>query len=215
MPINILIAENHTVMCEGLQMLLESEADFKVVAQAKNGQEAVDMSHQFDPDVVIMDIDMPEKNGILATKEICRENPNCKVIGFSMLTANQYVTGMFEAGASGYVPKESAFDELVSAIKSVLKGQMYLSPVISKTVITHCLSNTGTSNAATASILSDREKEVLQLIAEGKISKEIAARLHVSPNTVLRHRQNIMEKLELHNIAELTKYAIREGLVHV
>ena len=215
MPINILIAENHTVMCEGLQMLLESEADFKVVAQAKNGQEAVNMSRQFDPDVVIMDIDMPEKNGILATKDICRENPNCKVIAFSMLTASQYVTGMFEAGASGYVPKESAFDELVSAIKSVLKGQMYLSPAISKTMITHCLSKTEIGHANTASILSDREKEVLQLIAEGKISKEIATRLHVSTNTVLRHRQNIMEKLGLHNIAELTKYAIREGLIHV
>ncbi len=211
MQINIIIAEDHIVMREGLQMLLESEDDFKVVAQAGNGHQAIEMNREFKPDVVIMDIDLPEKNGILATKEICRENPGCKVIGFSMLTANQYVTGIFEAGAMGYVPKESAFEELVCAIKSVLKGQMYISPTISKTFLTHYMSKSGNPEA---SVLSDREKEVLQLIAEGKVSKEIASKLHLSNNTVIRHRQNIMDKLKLHNIADLTRYAIREGFVH-
>ena len=214
MATSILIAEDHTVMCEGLQMLLESEPDFKVVAIAKNGREAVEMSRQLNPDIVIMDIDMSEKNGILATKEICTENSYCKVIGFSMLTANQYVTGMFQAGAVGYIPKESAFEELVTAIHSVLRGQMYLSPIISKSVLTHYLANQNDENAA-SSILSDREKEILQLIAEGKTSKEISSALHISNNTVVRHRQNIMDKLELHNIADLTRYAIREGYIQI
>ena len=214
MPVHILIVENHTVMYEGLQILLESEADFKVVAHAKNGHEAVEMSKQFTPDVVIMDVDLPEKNGILATKEICLENPDCKVMGFSMLTANQFVTGMFEVGACGFVPKESAFEELVSAIRVVLKGQVYLSPAISKTVLTHYLTNRGKGNSDAATVLSDREKEVLQLIAEGMPSKAIAEKLYVSTNTIIRHRQNIMNKLELHNVAELTRYAVREGFIH-
>ena len=201
-------------MYEGLQMMLESEANFKVVAHAKNGLESVEMSRQHNPDVVIMDIDLPVKNGILATKEICETNPDCKVIGFSMLTANQYVTGMFEAGAAGYVPKEGAFEELVTAINSVIKGQMYISPTISKTFISSCFTNPGNRNTATTSILSDREQEILQLIAEGNLSKDIAGILHISNNTVIRHRQNIMDKLELHNVAELTRFAIREGLVH-
>ena len=215
MEIKILIAEDHAVMCEGLQMLLETETDFKVVAIAKNGREAVEMSRQFNPDIVIMDIDMSEKNGMLATKEICSENPYCKIIGFSMLTANQYITGMFQAGAAGYIPKESAFEELVKAIRSVLKGQMYLSPVISRTFLTHYLTNQSNENITPESILSDREKEILQLIAEGKTSKEISSALHISNNTVIRHRQNIMDKLELHNIADLTRYAISEGYIHV
>ncbi len=215
MTINILIAENHTVMCEGLQILLESESDFNVVAIAKNGREAVEMSKQWNPDIVIMDIDLPEKNGILATKEICTKIPSCKVIGFSMLTANQYVTSMFQAGAVGYIPKESAFEELLTAIHSVLKGQMYLSPIISKTILTHFLSNQNNENTSSVSILSDREQEILQLIAEGKSSKEISSSLHISNNTVIRHRQNIMDKLELHNIADLTRYAIREGYIHI
>ncbi|MBN2588305.1 MAG: response regulator transcription factor [Sedimentisphaerales bacterium] len=215
MTINILIAENHTVMCEGLQILLESESDLNVVSIAKNGREAVEISRQLNPDIVIMDIDMPEKNGILATREICTENPSCKVIGFSMLTANQYVTDMFQAGAVGYIPKESAFEELVTAIHSVLKGQMYLSPIISRTILTHFITNQNNENTSSISILSDRELEILQLIAEGKSSKEISLSLHISNNTVIRHRQNIMDKLELHNIADLTRYAIREGHIHV
>ena len=214
MTTNILIAEDHTVMCEGLQLLLESEADFKVVGIAKNGREAVEMSRQLNPDIVIMDIDMPEKNGMLATKEICADNANCKVIAFSILTANQYVIGMFRAGALGFIPKEGAFEELVTAIHSVTKGQMYLSPIISKTLLVQLISEDN-ENASPETILSDREMEILQLIAEGRTSREIAKNLHISNNTVIRHRQNIMDKLELHNIADLTRYAIREGYIHV
>ncbi|MGD8786659.1 MAG: response regulator transcription factor [Phycisphaerales bacterium] len=213
MPANILIAEDHAIMREGLQVLLETEPDFKVVAQAQNGREAVELSRKFKPDVVIMDIDMPEKNGILATKEICSENCDCKVIGLSMLTTNQFITGIFEAGGRGYIPKEGAFEELAIAIDSVLKGQMYLSPIISRTVLTDYLARIREGKPTTNSVLSDREKEVLQLIAEGRVSKEIANRLHVSINTIIRHRQKIMDKLELHCIAELTRYAIREGYI--
>lgn len=194
-------------------MLLEAEPDFKVVAQAENGREAVELSRKLRPDVVIMDIDMPEKNGILATKEICSVNSDCKVIGLSMLTSNQFITGLFEAGAQGFVPKDGAFEELATAINSVLKGQMYLSPIISKKVLMDYIARIKDDKLKTTLVLSDREKEVLQLIAEGKASKEISNRLHVSVNTIIRHRQNIMDKLELHSVAELTRYAIREGLI--
>lgn len=213
MPVDILIAEDHAIMREGLQALLKAEPDFNVVAEAHNGQQAVELSRKFRPDIVIMDIDMSVKNGILATKEICSENPDCMVIGLSILTANQFVAGIFDAGAHGYVPKEGAFEELVTAIKSVLKGQMYLSPIISKSVLTYYLNRNKNDISTITSVLSDREKEVLQLIAEGKASKEIANILHISTNTIIRHRQNIMDKLELHSIAELTRYAIREGLI--
>lgn len=213
MPVNILIAEDHAIMRQGLMVLLEEQPDFRIAGQAQDGREAVELARELKPDIVIMDIDMPEKNGILATKEICSENPDCKVIGLSMLTTNQFITGMFEVGACGYVPKDSAFEELSAAIDSVLKGQMYLSPAVSKTVLTNYVSRIRSDKSSQDSILSDREKEVLQLIAEGKASKEIAPRLHVSLNTVIRHRQNIMDKLELHSVAELTRYAIREGLI--
>lgn len=212
MPINILIAEDHAIMRQGLMVLLEGEAEFNVVGQAQNGAEAVELARKLKPDIVIMDIDMAEKNGILATKEICSENPDCKVVGLSMLTTNQFIKGMFEAGAVGYVPKNGAFEELALAINSVLKGQMYLSPAISKTVLTDYLIRVK-NDTSTCSVLSDRESEVLQLIAEGKVSKEIATKLHVSLNTVIRHRQNIMDKLGFHNVAELTRYAIREGII--
>ncbi len=194
-------------------MLLEAESDFKVIAHAQNGRQAVELSRQLRPDVVIMDIDMPEKNGILATKEICSENGDCKVVGLSMLTSSQYIGSLFEAGAQGYVPKDGAFEELAAAINSVLKGQMYLSPIVSRKILTDYITRISDCEPSTASELSDREKEVLQLIAEGKGSKEIANKLHLSANTIIRHRQNIMDKLELHSIAELTRYAIREGII--
>jgi len=213
MPVNILIAEDHAIMRQGLMVLLEEQPDFRIAGQAQDGREAVELARELKPDIVIMDIDMPEKNGILATKEICSENPDCRVIGLSMLTTSQFITGMFEVGARGYVPKDSAFEELSAAIDSVLKGQMYLSPAVSKTVLTDYVSRIRSDKSSQDSILSDREKQVLQLIAEGKASKEIAPRLHVSLNTVIRHRQNIMDKLELHSVAELTRYAIREGLI--
>jgi len=213
MPVNILIAEDHAIMRQGLMVLLEEQPDFRIAGQAQDGREAVELARELKPDIVIMDIDMPEKNGILATKEICSENPDCRVIGLSMLTTSQFITGMFEVGARGYVPKDSAFEELSAAIDSVLKGQMYLSPAVSKTVLTDYVSRIRSDKSSQDSILSDREKQVLQLIAERKASKEIAPRLHVSLNTVIRHRQNIMDKLELHSVAELTRYAIREGLI--
>lgn len=194
-------------------MLLEAEPDFKVIAHAQNGRQAVELSRKLRPDVVIMDIDMPEKNGILATKEICSDNADCKVVGLSMLTSNQYIGNLFEAGAQGYVPKDGAFEELTLAINSVLKGQMYLSPIVSRNILTDYVTKMGSCKPKTTLVLSEREKEILQLIAEGKASKEISNRLHLSVNTIIRHRQNIMDKLELHSIAELTRYAIREGLI--
>jgi len=212
MPINILIAEDHAMMRQGLMVLLEGEAEFNVVGQAQNGIEAVELARKLKPDIVIMDIDMAEKNGILATKEICSDNPHCKVVGLSMLTTNHFIKGMFEAGAVGYVPKNGAFEELAIAINSVFKGQIYLSPIISRTILTNYLIRVK-NDTSTCLVLSGRESEVLQLIAEGKVSKEIAAKLHVSLNTVIRHRQNIMDKLDLHNVAELTRYAIREGII--
>ena len=212
MPVNILIAEDHEIMRQGLIVLFEGEPEFNIVGQAQSGVEAIELARKLKPEVAIMDIEMAEMNGILATKEICIENPDCKVIGLSMLTTNQFITGMFEAGAVGYVPKNGAFEELSIAIDSVLKGQMYLSPSISKAILTDYLGRIKNDKSAPPA-LSDREKQVLQLIAEGKGSKEIAPRLYVSLNTVIRHRQNIMDKLDLHSVAELTRYAIREGII--
>jgi two-component system response regulator NreC len=135
------------------------------------------------------------------------------VVGLSMLSSNQYISGLFEAGAQGYVPKDGAFEELTTANNSVLKGQMYLSPIVSRNILTDYVTRVSACKPKTNLELSDREKEILQLIAEGKGSKEISNRLHISINTIIRHRQNIMDKLELHSVAELTRYAIREGLI--
>lgn len=211
MSIRIILADDHRIMCEGLCHLLLKQQDFEVVAEAEDGTMAVRLTRQLSPDVVVMDVSMPNLNGIEATRQIIAKNSNVKVIALSMCSAKQFVVEMLKAGASGYMLKDCAFEELVYAIHTVLKGQIYLSPGITTFVIKDYL-RFSKFDPSVFSVLTDRERGVLQFIAEGKTTKEIAFFLNVSSKTIETHRQQIMNKLDIHSIAELTKYAIREGL---
>jgi two-component system response regulator NreC len=207
----ILIADDHRLLREGLRALLERDG-FQVVAEADNGRSAVRLAKQLQPDIVITDIAMPDLNGIEATRQVRAEAPRSKVLALSMHTESGFVLGILEAGASGYLLKDAAFEELSVAIKAVLKGQIYLSPAITGVVVGQSLGRLGSKARSQRAKLSKREQEVLQLIAEGKSTKEIAATLCVSVKTVETHRKQIMDNLDIHSVAGLTKYAVREGL---
>ena len=207
----ILIADDHRLLREGLRALLEREG-FQIVGEAENGRAAVKLARQLQPDIVITDIGMPDLNGVDATRQICVEAPRAKVLALSMHTESRFVLGILEAGASGYLLKDSAFEELSVAIQALLKGQMYLSPAIAGLVVERSLARIDSKGRPPQAKLSKREQEVLQLIAEGKSTREIAAKLYVSVKTVETHRKQIMDKLGIYTVAELTKYAIREGV---
>jgi DNA-binding NarL/FixJ family response regulator len=215
MTIRVLIADDHTIMRAGLRSLLEKEDDIAVVAEAENGRRAVQLAVEHKPDVVVMDVSMPDLNGIEATAQLLESLPDVKVIALSMHTDKRFVMGMLRAGASGYLLKDCASQELANAIVSVASNKKYLSPDIAGLVIEDSLYGGQQEEEAVASMLSAREREVLQLIAEGWSTKQIAAHLYVSVKTIETHRRQIMKKLDLHNIADLTKYAIREGLTSV
>jgi len=212
MGVRIILAEDHRITREGLVNLLEERSDMQVVGEAENGREAVRLASELSPDLVIMDVTMPDLNGIDATRIITSGSNNTKVIALSMYSDKQFVQGMIQAGASGYLLKDCAFEELVSAIQAVIQGDTYLSPGIAGIVVQDYLNKLTTDRSSADTVLTNREREVLQLIAEGNSTKEIAARLTVSVKTVETHRRQIMEKLGIFSIAELTKYAIREGL---
>ena len=211
MPPTILIADDHRLLREGLRALLERDG-FRVIGEADNGRSAVRLAKQLQPDIVITDIAMPDLNGVEATRQICVEAPRSKVLALSMHTESRFVLGILEAGASGYLLKDAAFEELTLAIKAVLKGQVYLRPAISGVVLSQSLARFNPNARSDRVQLSKREQEVLQLIAEGQSTKKIAATLHVSVKTVETHRKQIMDKLDIHSVAELTKYAVREGV---
>jgi DNA-binding NarL/FixJ family response regulator len=212
MKIKVLLADDHVMMRGGLRMLLEQNAEIAVVGEAEDGRETVRIAKKLQPDVVVMDIAMPDMNGIEATRQLVADCPGIKVIALSMHSDRHFVSEMLKAGAKAYLLKQCAVDELITAIKTVLKNQTYLSPCISGVVVDNFVRNTSKTESTAFSHLSDREREVLQLVAEGKTSKEIASQLNLSIKTVEAHRLNIMEKLNIHTVAELTKYAIREGL---
>jgi two-component system response regulator NreC len=212
MSVRIILAEDHRITREGLVNLLKERSDMEVVGEAENGREAVRLASELSPDLVIMDVTMPDLNGIDATRIITSGSNNTKVIALSMYSDKQFVQGMIQAGASGYLLKDCAFEELVSAIQAVIQGDTYLSPGIAGIVVRDYLNKLTTDRSSADTVLTTREREVLQLIAEGNSTKEIAARLSVSVKTVETHRRQIMEKLGIFSIAELTKYAIREGL---
>ena len=216
MNIRVLIADDHKIMLAGLRSLLEKHTDFEVVGEAENGRKAVQMSLEKKPDVVVMDVSMPDLNGIEATTQIVEGLKETKVIALSMHSDKRFVMGMLRAGASGYLLKDCASQELANAIYQVAGGKKYLSPEITGVVIDDFLLG-GDSEGITAStsVLSAREREVLQLIAEGWSTKQIASHLYVSIKTIETHRRQIMKKLDLHNIADLTKYAVREGLTSI
>lgn len=213
MSIRILLADDHRIVHDSLKPLLDKRDDFEVIAVAENGRIAVKLAQDLRPDVVIIDITMPDLNGIEATHQIIAHCPKTKLIALSMHTDRRYVTGVLNAGASGYLVKSCSFDELVTAIQTVAANKKYLSPEIADIVIEKSMSSSPTSDSLVSSILTTREREVLQLLVEGKTVKQIADHLYRSIKTVHTHRLHIMQKLNIHSIAELTKFAIREGLI--
>ena len=212
MSLAVLLADDHKIMREGLRALLEKEPDIQVSGEAGNGRQAVELAQEVSPDVVVMDVSMPDLNGIEATRRIVASQPQTRVVALSVHSDKRFVTQMFEAGASAYLLKECAFEELVSAIKEVVAGRLYVSPGIGGAIVQDYVRQMALSETAVHSALTPREREVVQLLAEGKATKEIAALLNVSVKTVDTHRQHVMEKLGVHSIAELTKLAVREGL---
>ena len=211
----ILLADDHRLMREGLRALLEKEG-LTVVGEAVNGREAITLARSLRPEVVVMDISMPELNGIDATRALAAELPQVRVIALSMNSDRRYVRAMFEAGAAGYLLKSAASSELVRAVRAVAQGQKYVSPAIADVIIEGWVGQPhAQANPPSDRTLSSREREVLQLLAEGCSSKEIATRLDLALQTVETHRRQITAKTGLRSIAELTKYAIREGLTTV
>jgi DNA-binding NarL/FixJ family response regulator len=208
----VLLVDDHKIIRDGLRAILGARSDIEVVGEAADGHEALTLAQTLRPEVVVMDVSMKGLNGIDATARLASEHPGIKVIGLSMNSDRRYVLAMLSAGASGYLLKTAASEELIRAIQTVAAGQTYLSPGISGLVIETALEAPRPAQVATASALSPREREVLQLLAEGRTSKDIAVTLHIGVPTVETHRRQIMTKLKLRSIAELTKYAIREGL---
>ena len=215
--IKVLVAEDHTIVRKGLCALLEAEPDIKVVGEAENGRQAIRMVEELSPDVVLMDITMPELNGMDATRQLKKKNPDLKILILSMHTSEEYIFETLRAGASGYLVKRSATTDLIQAIHVAYRGDSYLSPDISNKVITYYVKQKegGESEPEGLDKLSDREREVLQLIAEGRANREIAEQLFISAKTVEAHRANIQKKLKISGTAELTKFAIIKGLVEL
>jgi two-component system response regulator NreC len=199
-------------MREGLRTLIEKQPDMEVVAEGENGRMAVQLARKLFPDVVVMDIGMPDLNGIEATRQILANNPKVKVIALSMHSAKRFVVEMLKAGSSGYLLKDCAFEELALAIHTVIANKVYVSPSINELMIKEYVHNLSKTEFSHTSLLTPREREVLQLLAEGKTTKQIALSLNVSVKTIETYRKQIMHKLNLHSVAELTKYAIREGI---
>ncbi len=210
MSIRVLLADDHTILRQGLAALLNSQGDMEVVAEAADGRAACELTGQLAPDVVIMDLSMPDLNGVEAARRIVDNHPSCRVLMLSMYSDKRFVARALSAGASGYLLKDCVDEELVRAIRAVVEGRTYLSPDIAGAVVGDYVSGNSASGQATD--LTPREKEVLQLLAEGHSTKQIATELGISPKTVETHRQRTMDKLDIHSVAELTKYAIREGL---
>lgn len=213
MSISVLLADDHTLFREGMRSLLHKELNIKVVGEAENGREAVKLALELKPDVIVMDITMPDLNGMEATRKIKKIIPQTKVICLSMHSDRRYVVDMFRAGAMGYLIKSCAYKELNTAIHVVAANQVYVSPQIAHIVVDESIGKQPPKKTSVQSALTPREREVLQLIAEGKNTKYIAHNLHKSTKTVETHRRNIMRKLKLKSVAELTKYAINEGII--
>jgi DNA-binding NarL/FixJ family response regulator len=212
MSIKVLIADDHQIMREGLRALLEKEIDIQVLGEAEDGRMIQRMARELHPDVIIMDVAMPDLNGIEATRQIVAELPGIKIIALSMHDDRRFVLNMLKAGAAGYMLKDCAFKELAKAIRVVMSHKTFLSPEVADIVVKDYLSTTQPTESSVFNLLSPREREVLQLLAEGKTSALIGERLHITVKTVETHRQQIMVKLNIRSVAELTKYAIREGL---
>ena len=213
MSIRIALADDHKVLRHGLSRAFANEKDIEVVGEAENGYEIIELVRKTTPDIIIMDISMPGMNGIQATQQIIKELPDIKIIALSMYSGKKMIHEMFKAGAKGYLLKDCEYEELINAIRVVIADKTYLSPAITEVVVENMLNPAEEKNAF--AVLSDKERQVLQLLAEGNTTKQIARMLHVSPKTVEGHRTKIMNKLGIDSVANLTKYAIREGLTSV
>jgi two-component system, NarL family, response regulator NreC len=207
--IRILVADDHAVVRQGFKMILDAQADMEIVGEAANGREAVELAEHLRPDVVVMDVSMPELNGIEATRRLGESTPHTRVLALSMHKDSVYVREILRAGARGYLLKDSVADDLVSAVRAVASGEGYISQQVSNAVLDDYRRNVTNP----IDLLTSREREVLQMLAEGKTNKEIAAVLNLSVYTVDAHRGRIMEKLNLHSINELVRFAVRNGLV--
>jgi two-component system, NarL family, response regulator NreC len=205
----ILLADDHAVVRQGFKLILGAQSDMEIVGEAGNGREAVELAGQLNPDIVVMDVAMPELNGIEATRRLIAANPHIRVIALSMHKDSVYVREILRAGARGYLLKDSGADDLVKAIRAVAGGESYLSPAVSNAVLDDYRKHVTNP----VDLLSSREREVLQMLAEGKTNKEIAVVLNLSVYTVDAHRGRIMEKLNLHSINELVRFALRNGLI--
>jgi DNA-binding NarL/FixJ family response regulator len=212
MSTGVLLVDDHAIIREGLRSLLEKQPEIEVVADTDDGRKAVELVRELSPDIVVMDVTMPGLNGIEATRLITSEYPAVKVIALSIHSQRRFVADMLSAGAAAYILKECLFDELVQAIQAVTAGGRYLSPRIADVVVEDYVKRLSTGADSPLATLTSREREVLQLVAEGRSTKEIALELHVSTKTIEANRRQIMEKLNMHSVAELTKYAVREGL---
>ena len=212
--LKIVLADDHTILREGLRALLTSDPDFEVVGEARDGREAVRCVEKLGPDLLLMDLSMPRMSGMDAIREIKKRYPATRIIALTVHKTEEYLLTTLQAGADGYVLKDATHDELVMAIKNVMGGKSYLSPGVSEKVIEGYLEGKGNSRSVSSwESLSQREREVLKLIAEGYKNKDIAADLCISLKTVEKHRANLMKKLDLHNAAALTVYAVERGLV--
>ncbi|MFA6004186.1 MAG: response regulator transcription factor [Elusimicrobiota bacterium] len=213
MSLRILLCDDHRIFREGLKTLIQGKPGLQVVGEAQDGLAAVQYAKDLSPDIVIMDISLPKLNGIEATRKILHLRRDIKVIVLSMHSDRRFVTETLKAGAAGYLVKDSAFDELFSAICAVDEGKTYLSPAIAQIVVDGCVRHASQADPAAASPLTQREREVLQLLAEGCSTKQIALKIQLSVKTIETHRMHIMKKLDIHNIAGLTKYSIQEGII--
>jgi two-component system, NarL family, response regulator NreC len=214
MNLRILLADDHTVVRQGLRKVLEERPEWAVVAEAGDGREAVRLAEQFKPDVSILDVAMPLLNGIEATRQIARRVPSTRILVLSMYADEAYVAQILQAGASGYLLKDSADVDLIQAVTEVARGKSFFSPAIARVMLDNYVrqdAEKGVSDRYES--LSQREREILQLVAEARTNKEIAALLNVSPSTVETHRARIMEKLDLHSAAEIVLYAVRRGVI--
>lgn len=212
MTIRIVLADDHEIVREGLRSLLEHHTDMEIVAEASDGVSAVEVTTEQQPDVIVMDASMPGLNGIEATRQILHHFPQARIICLSMHSESQFVTAMLESGASGYLLKDCASEELIRAIQAVQAGTIYLSPAIGQVVADHFKPGGEYNEPSAFSILSDKERAVLQLLAEGHSTKAVAQRLNLSVKTIASHREHLMQKLAIDSIAGLTKYAIQQGL---
>ena len=214
MAIRLLLIDDHAVVRTGLRMLLETEPDIEIAGEAGTAAEGMMAAAQLAPDVVLMDIGLPDRSGIEAAREIKNRTPATAVVALTIHEDEEYFFKMLEAGASGYVPKRAAPEELITAIRAAARGEVYLYPSLAKLLVKDFISQEPTgATARTLDGLTAREQEVLEQLAEGAANPEIAERLNISPKTVARHRENIMSKLNLHSRSELVKYAIRKGII--